>query len=346
MGIYYLVTGASGHLGNHVVRTLVDGGERVRVLAMENDPLTGLDNLDIEVARGNICRSETLDAFFDLPEGQEAVVIHMAARVSIASRFDPAIYEVNVGGVKTIVDRCLRHKVSRLVHVSSVHAIPEKPHGQIMAEVDHFSAKEVHGLYAKTKAEASQYVLDSVAKGLDAVIVHPSGLIGPNDYHGGNVSQLIMDYSNGKLPASVKGGYDFADVRDVANAIVSAAAVGRCGQCYILSYKPFTIPELLGLISELSGCRPVKAIPSGLARLVAPIFELVAAIAHKPPLLTSYSMYSMRANCMFSNGKAVRELGYTNRPMRETLSDTLLWMENTGRIHIGVSAARMKTRKT
>ncbi len=334
MSKLFLVTGAGGHLGNHIVRQLLAQGERVRVLLLPDVPAPALDGLDVERFWGDVRHDETLSAFFDVPEGAEVTVIHAAAIVSIASRYLQAVHDVNVGGVKTIVDRCLRHGVRRLVHVSSVHAIPEKPHGQVMTEVDHFSVDSVHGLYAQTKAEASQIVLDAVAGGLDAVILHPSGLIGPNDYQGGHTTQLLIDYCNGKLPVSVKGSYDFADARDAAAGVCAAARQGRRGECYILSNKPVTIPEILALAGDIGGLRHIRAIPIGLARIVAPPAELYYRLVKQPPLFTNYSMYTLRSNCLFSHEKASRELGYAPRPLRETIYDTMDWLQTVGRIRL------------
>ena len=114
---------------------------------------------------------------------------------------------------------CFKNKVSKLIYVSSVHAIPEKEDGGIITETYDFDPGKVVGLYAQTKAKATRAVLAASKKGLNAYVVHPSGIIGPGDYGNGHSTQLIIDYIKGRLVAYVNGGYDFVDVRDVAREL-------------------------------------------------------------------------------------------------------------------------------
>ena len=150
-----------------------------------------------------------------------------------------------------LVDKVLELN-AKLVYVSSVHAIPEKPNNDLITEVTNFNPDDVYGLYAKTKAEAAKYVMDAIKnKNLNACIIHPSGIIGPNDFGNSHLTQLIKVVSNGKLFACVKGGYDFVDVRDVAKGVTNACKNGIKGECYILSNRYITIKELCDLICDL-----------------------------------------------------------------------------------------------
>lgn len=142
--------------------------------------------------------------------------------------------------------------------MSSVHAIPEMAYRETIYEAGFFSAASVVGGYAKTKAEATQSVLDASRKGLQAVIVHPSGIIGPYDKGNNHLVQLVIEYMNGKLPVCVKGGYDFVDVRDVAAGCLLAAEKGKQGQCYILSGHYLSIQDMLsgaGKYCNKKSCR-------------------------------------------------------------------------------------------
>lgn len=127
-------------------------------------------------------------------------------------------------------------------------------------EAARFDPGEVEGLYAKTKAEASQLVLDAAAQRLDAVIVHPSGILGPGDFGQGHLTQMIADYLNGRLVACVKGGYDFVDVRDVADGVIAAAEKGRAGECYILSNRHYEVWELLDMASAQTGKKRIRVV--------------------------------------------------------------------------------------
>lgn len=333
MNRLYLVTGACGHVGNTLVKQLVANGEKVRGLVLpkeDTSPLAGLP--DVELVRGDVRDIKSLEPFFDGAGYDEVVCIHTAGIVSIASKFLQSVIDVNVKGTKNIVEMCLSHGVKRLVYTSSVHAIPELPEGQVIREVDHFEAGDVVGLYAKSKARATQIVLDGVRRGLDAVVVHPSGIIGPNDYGKGHLTQLVVDYVNGKLGACVKGGYDFVDVRDVADGILRAAERGRTGECYILSNRYYSVQELLGQLQQVGNLKKIRCVlPKWFVNMVAPLAELYYKIRRTSPLFTRYSMHTLFSNANFSHEKADRELGYTTRGLQETLRDTVAFLERIGR---------------
>ena len=274
-----------------------------------------------------------MTSFFSHNPDTELIVIHTAAIVSISSKVDKKVVDVNVNGTKNIVELCLRHKVKKLVHTSSVHAIPEKSHGETITEVSEFDPKSVHGLYAKTKAAASQIVLNAVKQGLNASIVHPSGIIGPGDYGRTHLTQLVISYLNGTLTACVNGGYDFVDVRDVADGIISCVENGRAGECYILSNQFYTIQEVLDDLHEITGKRRLKSVlPLWFAKLTAPLAEVWYKMLRQPPLYTSYSLYTLESNGNFSHDKATQELGYHPRSMKDTLTDMAYWLESYNRI--------------
>ncbi len=329
----YLVTGAAGHLGSTVVRELCARGQRVRALVLLGDQAAAYLPSEAEIYYGDVTDPEGLAGFFAAPEGERRIVIHAAGIVSIASRFDPKVQRVNVQGTKNVVDLCMQTGVDKLVHVSSVHAIPELPHGQTVTEISHFDPDKVVGLYAKTKAEATQYVLDAASRGLNASVVHPSGITGPYDRGRGHLTQLLVDYCNGSLSAGVHGGYDFVDVRDVASGIISCCEKGRSGECYILSNRYFEIGELFEIFSKVTGRRRIKTmLPMWFAKSTAGLSELYYRLKKQPPLYTAYSLYTLSSNALFSNQKARRELDYSTRPFDQTIADTLLWLTELGRI--------------
>ena len=136
-----------------------------------------------------------------------------------------------------IITLCKQYSVKRLLYTSSVHAIPEKNAYYVLREVSHFDQKDVKGGYAKTKAMATQCVLDASKEGLHAFVVHPSGSLGPYGDTSNHLVQMVVDYIHGKLPAYVKGGYDFVDVRDIAIGCLLALEKGKSGSCYILSNR-------------------------------------------------------------------------------------------------------------
>lgn len=324
METLYLVTGAAGHLAGAIIASLREQGHRVRglILPSETPPEIG----GAEYVRGDVTKLSSLDDFFSGLEDVSVTVIHAAGIISIADKVPPEMERVNVGGTKNVIAQCFAHGVRRLVHVSSVHALPELPKGQTIREVAHFDPDAVKGGYAKTKAEATQAVLDAAKSGLNAVVVHPSGIIGPGDCGRNHLNQVISMVAAGKLPAGVRGGYDLVDVRDVAEGCLSAAKHGRTGQCYILSNRYCSIEELFGMICDVTGRKRKPCLPIFLAKAAVPFFSLYADAKHQRPLFTGYSLYTLGSNSCFSHEKADAELGYRPRELRETVADTVHWL--------------------
>lgn len=332
----YLVTGVSGHLGNAIVRQLLEDGETVRGLVLPGEVTAGKLPEGMELFQGDITDRESLRPFFAAPKGTTQRVIHCAGIISIASKAQAKMRDTNVGGVQSIIALAKEYQVEKLVYVSSVHAIPEQPHGEVITEVRHFHPSLVVGPYAKTKAEATALVLEAAKGGLDASVVHPSGIVGPFDYGQGHTTQLILDFSMGRLWAAVKGGYDFVDVRDVARGTIAASKVGKRGECYILSGHYVTIRQFLDAISLVIGRPKVKVLlPRWFAKLTAPLAELYYALLKQPPLFSSYSLYTLGSNGRFSHVKANTELGYTTRAFEETIQAAVFWLRSEGRLFTG-----------
>lgn len=330
----YLVTGAYGHLGSAIVRQLLERGEKVRALVLPHDPNpvpAGLQpSARLEICHGDVTRSDSLAGFFRRTPSEELVAIHAAGIVSIASRKQRQVVNVNVNGTANVIGWCLRSHVKKLIYISSVHAIPESA-GTIVETRD-FDPDKVSGLYAKTKAAATKRVLAAARMGLDVTVVHPSGIIGPGDYAHSHTVQMMIDFLEGRLVACVRGGYDFVDVRDVAAGVL-AAERAESGACYILSGRYVPVKTLLDKLAEISGKKPIHVmLPGWLARSTAPLAELYYKLLHQPPLYTSYSLYTLRTGGRFSHQKAARELGYHVRPLEETLRDTLDFLVRTGRV--------------
>ena len=334
----YIVTGAAGHLGSTITKMLNDQGKTVYALCLPDEKHMP-HGANVTVFTGDIRHKDSLAEMFDSCGSSPVTVIHCAGIVSIASKFEQRVYDVNVTGVKNIVELCERYQVKMLVYIGSVHAIPVLPDNGIMSETDRFNPDAVVGLYAKTKAEASQYVIEYAARGNGACIILPSGLIGPGDYGRGHLTQLVVDFYKGGLTSGVEGGYDIVDVRDVAQGILSCCENGGRGECdirqrvYILSGQYYTVQELLQMLHEVTGKKKVKRIlPVWFAKVTAPLSEIYYRILKQPPLFTSYSILTLNSNANFSHERAARELGYTVRPLKETLADTVSWLKDIGRI--------------
>ena len=321
----YIVTGANGHLGSTILRLLQSKNCQVRALVLPEEPHTSRGN--ITYVCGDVTKPETLLPLFNDTEGAEVTLIHTAGLIDISSGLSRKLLQVNVEGTKNVAALALLHHVSRFVYVSSVHAIPEKGIRGTLREIRHFSPSAVIGGYAKTKAAATQAVLNLVPKGLNAVVVHPSGIIGPYDNSRNHLVQMLEDYRKGRLPACVRGGYDIVDVRDVAQGCLLAAEKGRVGECYILSGERCEIKQMLSLVRQIEGGRRLPVLPISLAKAAAPFLEWQARRRHQRPLYTRYSLYTLKSNSQFSHEKATAELGYRPRSLKSTLVDTIQWLK-------------------
>lgn len=324
----YIVTGASGFLGNNIIRMLEhDDNAEVRAFVLNGESITSLNNLKCSIYYGDVTKADTLNSIFDGSGDAEIFVIHCAAVVYIKSKYNSKVYDVNVNGTKNIVDKVLDYN-AKLIYVSSVHAIPEKSDGNLISEVSIFNPDNVVGLYAKTKAEAARYVMDSVKdKGLNACIVHPSGILGPYDFSNSHLTALVREIVRGKLPMCVKGGYDFVDVRDVAKGIIMACDKGKKGECYIMSGEFVSIKKLADLVCDVVGKKRIKVVlPIMIAKIVAPFYEIYYNVKGKTPLFTKYSLYTLSSNSNFSNEKAKRDLGFVTRDITDTVKDMVMWI--------------------
>ena len=322
----YFVTGATGFLGRVVAGLLLTKATDIYALVMKDDLLTADLPDGIHIRVGNVCDPSSLDSFLEGADGQSCV-IHCAGIVSVASRPGEQLYNVNVGGTKNIIDACISHGVGKLVYVSSVHALAEKPKGvEIDAETDAFDPNGLVGDYAKSKAEATSLVFAAAKNGLNASIVFPSGIIGPGDIAGGSMTTMFRSFLAGRLPLAVRGGYDFVDVRDVARGIADCAENGQRGCGYILSGHYTTIRDMLEALKSAAGVRrTVTYLPLRLARSAAKVCEKFTRRGKKP-FFTPYSIAVLGSNADFSHSAASRTFGYAPRPLLATLRDTAHWL--------------------
>lgn len=324
--ILYIVTGAAGHLAEAILQTLRHTDCLVRGLLLPGED--GIVGDHITYITGNVTKPETLDRLFENTGDAKVIVLHCAGIVSIQKKVSPAVHHVNVIGTRNMIAKCQQYGVHRLVYVSSVHALPERK-GTVIREADRFSPDTVNGAYAKTKAEATQVVFDAAKNGLNAVIVHPSGIVGPFDrYRGNHLVQMMRLYLERRLPVGVQGGYDFVDVRDVAEGVLLAAERGRQGECYILSNRYISMRELFEEMRVCTGRkRRIPLIPYAAAWLFIPVCEWYAKITHKRAIYTAYSIKTLAGRALFCHAKATAELGYHTRSFQETVKDTLAYLQ-------------------
>ena len=319
----WLVTGATGHVGTILVSVLQQRGEHVRVLVL---PDNIAEHSDVGICEGDIRNRESLIPFFDRGDYDYVSLVHCAALITIASKHNPEVWNINVHGTNNVMSLARDTGVDRIVYVSSVHAIPERPADETITEVSSFSPDLVHGQYAKSKAAAAQIVMDYAKAGLNVSVVHPSGIIGPGDTLSRNhMIRTIHAIAEGKISVGLQGGYDFVDSRDVADGIIGCEEKGRPGECYILNGHYISVLELVNSIRRIQRKKAAGfEAPHAAAKMIAPAVEWVSRVFSKePPLLTPYSVYTLHTNGRFSHEKATREFDYHPRPIEESIRDSL-----------------------
>ncbi len=329
-----LVTGATGHIGNVLVRLLNERGERVRAMIMPGEDTTPLNALDVEIVQADVLDYPSLLKAFDGVE----LVYHLAGLISILPGTDHLVQAVNVSGTRNVIQAARSSGVRRMVYTSSIHALRRVPEGILIDETVPFDCEHAISSYDSSKASASLAVMDAVQAGMDAVIVCPTGVIGPYDFRLSEMGQLILDCVEQKPMLYVDGAYDFVDVRDVAQGLVLAAEKGRCGESYILSGERIEVPDIIKIVQEVLGTRLISLkIPFSLASFTARFTPLYYRLVHAKPRFTSYSLATLISNSHISHSKAHRELGYRPRPLRDSLSDTVRWFKQERELHRNAS---------
>lgn len=327
-----VVTGATGHLGNVLVRELLSRGESVQAIIPPFEDTTSLEGLEVEKVEGDVLNVDSLIPAFKKAD----VVYHLAGIIFPSPRRMEVQYQVNVIGTRNVLEASLRSGVGRLVHVSSIEAIVTPPHGTVFDETGPFDPARVVGGYGKTKSQASLEVLSAVERGLDAVIVCPTGAIGPYDFKPSKTGQYLTDAAKKKLKGRlyVKGGaYDFVDVRDIAIGQILACEKGRTGEAYILSGERISMADLASLVQEAAELyMRCFGMPQRLYWVMANIAHIYYTIKDIPPTLTLDGLRILTSNSFISHEKAHRELSYSPRPLRETIADTIKWFRESGRL--------------
>jgi dihydroflavonol-4-reductase len=317
-----LITGATGHIGNVLVRKLLARGEKVRALILPGEDCTSLSDLKLDLVEGDVLDLSSLRRAF---RGAR-IIYHLAGIISIMPGKGMAIKRVNVQGTRNVIRSAHEAGVSRLVYTSSIHALSREPHGATIDENSPFDPHHAISAYDLSKAEASLLVMDAACLGMNAVIVCPTGVIGPYDFRGSEMGQLIKDAMQSRPQFCIEGAYDFVDVRDVAEGMILACEKGRKGESYILSGERLKVESLMTIVQKISGFQPrMIKIPMALARIAALFTPIYYRLSKSKPRLTPYSLATVTSNSKISNAKAQRELGYRPRPLAESIADTVQW---------------------
>lgn len=328
-----LVTGATGHVGNVLVRKLSSEGAPIRALVLPRDDCASLRGLQVEKVEGNVLDPDSLDRAMEDVE----MVYHLAGIIAIMPGAEEIMRRVNVEGVRNVVAAARKAGIKRLVHVSSIHAFQRLQDGEFTDETTPLALTNAAGSYDQTKAEGTLAVREGIMQGLDAVVVHPTAIIGPYDYLGSELGKAILSFARRHIQLLVRGAYDFVDVRDIVEGLILAGEKGRSGEAYILSGTYTTIPQLKQLAQRIAGIRtPQLVLPNRLALAFAHLMQHVYRLSGATPQFTPYSLRTLYENARFSSRKAREELGFRTRPLTDTVRDLLAWRPSATPAHLQV----------
>ena len=319
-----LVTGATGHIGNVLVKELLKRKEDVRVLVLPGEDLSPLEGLNVEIFEGNVLDIDSIEPAIKGVDN----VFHLAGIISIMSGQNEIVHDVNVNGTRNMAKVARAAGVKRFIYTSSIHAFKREKHGIVIDEKVPIDPNLAIAAYDRSKAEATLSVLAEVQLGLPAVIVCPTGVIGPYDYKGSEIGVLIQEWMVHKVDFLIEGCYDFVDVRDVVQGMISARDRGTIGQIYILSGELIKVVDVWRMVKELVNLKArFIQIPTKLALFSAKLAEIYYSLSHAKPRFTAYSIETLHSNAVISNLKARNSLGYSPRSLKETISDTVQWLQ-------------------
>ncbi len=328
----YIVTGCTGYVGNVLTKKLLALGCKVVGLARSEEKFKRVfgDN-GPSVVYSDIRDKEALRALFDC-EG-EKIVIHTVAYVSIGEGDKRELLDVTVGGTENMLELAGEYGVRKFLHISSSEAIPHKM--KLKPDMSNYipSPERTRRGYNRAKSMADVAVLRAVnEKDLDASLILLAGVLGPGDYSNTHMTQVLTDYVNGKLPASINGGYNDFDIRDVADVLESIIDNAKKGESYIFANKPDKINEVLSYVSEMTGRKMPPTLPMWTAYVGLPFLFLWSKLTRKRPLYTLSSLASLRADTDFPLDKSITTFGYSPRPLKETVTDHMKFLIEIGEV--------------
>ena len=322
-----LITGGSGHVGANLVRELSNRGYKVRCIDFDGDH-RAFEGYDVELIKGSVTDVESLDKAFTGVN----VVFHTAAIISLERKNRDLIRSVNVEGTKNVCEMALKHKISKLIHFSSVDAFIREPLDAPLLEDRSLVVDQNTVPYDLSKADAQRIVLEYCERGLDASIIHPSGIFGPNDFKPSLFGQEFLNIAKGKRPFSINVGYDYVDVRDLCETAVNCIEKGVNKQNYIVGGNYMDFVYMAEVMAEVLGKKLMRGtLPFFTIYLSLPIYYLQSLFSNAPRAITLDSIHTIKVqNKNIPSQLAKDQLGHSPRGVEETITDTLKFFKESG----------------
>jgi dihydroflavonol-4-reductase len=327
-----LVTGATGFVGSSVVRELLKDGVEVRVLVRRTSDTRNIDGLDVEMAQGDVLDGESVR----MALGGCDVLYHTAALYAFWVPNPKVLYDINVQGTKNVMSAALESGVGKVVHTSSIAAIGAHGKDSPATEEAEFNVWKTGEHYHRSKYLSEVEAMKFSQNGLPLVVVNPAMVIGVRDIRPTPSGKMILDVLNGKMPGYIDGGINLVDVEDVARGHVLAAQKGRIGERYILGNENMSVGDYFKLIGEVAGVKsPGFKVPYPLALVMGYLYQAIARITKRPPVLTAPTVRIGSKYAYYDCSKAVKELGFTQTPVRTTVEKAIDWFKENGHVKAG-----------
>ncbi len=325
----FLITGATGFIGNHVTRMALEAGDEVRVMVMPGEDRSPLEGMDVEFVEGNLLDQST---FAPALKGVEKMY-HLAALFAVWTKDPDLHYKINVQGTEALMKEAMKADLQKIVYTSSIAAIGINP-GEMSNEETPFNCWPWASEYIMSKFIAHQVVKGLVSNGLPATMVLPGLPFGPGDRAPTPTGGLILQVLKGKAGNWWQGGVCPVDVRDVARGHILAMEKGRIGESYCLTNTAANMPnkDLIEMIGRIAGVEGVatREVSAKVMLRVARLMEWWSKISGKAPLTTyKNTLYILQENYVDAN-KAVTELGMPQSPIEQAVEDSISWFRENG----------------
>ncbi len=318
-----LVTGASGFLGWHVARTLLDRGIPVRAMARRPEAVR---DLDCDVVQGDLCDPASLERAV----AGCSLLFHVAADYRLWVKRPEPMYQSNVEGTRHLLAAAARAGVERAVYTSTVGCIGFLPNA-LGDESTPVSIDDMNGHYKRSKWLAEQEALASARSGFPVIIVNPTAPVGDHDVKPTPTGQTIVDFLRGKIPAFVDTGLNIVDARETAEGHWLACEKGQPGQRYILGGENLTLEQILKQLAAISGKpEPVARLPWVVALIAGLTSTGIAELTGKPPRVPIDAVMMARKKMWVSTAKAQNELGFQTTGARTALTRATEWFTAHG----------------
>lgn len=318
-----MVTGGAGFIGSHLVRQLVDRGERVRVLERPGIAVSHLPLNRIDIFWGDIRDRQSVE----MAVRGCCEVYHLAANPNLWTSSRGSFHQVNYRGAVNVLDAAFSAGAKKILHVSTESILTRAKQTGCITEDQQVAFQDVIGPYCRSKFLAERHAFRLARAGAPVLIVNPTLPIGPGDLGRSPPTQMMLDYCRGRRREYIDAELNLIDVRDVAEGMIRAMDRGRIGRRYLLGHTNLTLRQVFSYLAQLTGLpEPTRRVPYPLALAFAYLSEFLAdVVTHRIPAATVTGVKLTRRRMHFDPSQSLDELRLQPRPVVSSLADAVAW---------------------